>query len=199
MSRISRKNRKDILIAVRGGLSDIMDNVMKEVWRINDYEYDYICDNATDEELSIITNDKPTFTEARQAITIVDKYVADSRDVAKISKMNWKKIKLDYPKAWVMLLKHEPFITSLPYKYYVGVLDIFFSKNKINVHVEAFYEYQRNCMESVAKENYIVGYEGDLNDRNGRNIYAMGWVASKKECLEQLYTAAFEILEGWQK
>ena len=81
MGRLSRKNRSDILIAASGGLQDLLDNVMKEVWRINDAEYDYICENATDEELSIIVNDKPTFSEAKRAIEIVDRYCAEAQDL----------------------------------------------------------------------------------------------------------------------
>lgn len=57
------------------GIFDLFDDVMKGAFNLNDAEYDYICNNATDEELSILTISKPTFSEKRQMITIRNKYL----------------------------------------------------------------------------------------------------------------------------
>ena len=42
MSRISRKNRTDLGLKSSGGVFDLFDNVIKEVWRVNDEESDFI-------------------------------------------------------------------------------------------------------------------------------------------------------------
>lgn len=73
--RSKRKNRTDIKFASQGGLLDLFDNAIKGTYYINDDEYDYICMNASDEELQEIVNEKPTFTEAKKMLLIVDKYM----------------------------------------------------------------------------------------------------------------------------
>lgn len=72
MSRIERKNRTDILIKPPSGLLVAIDNAFKVFWRVNDEELDYICDNATNEELSIITKFGGKYSEMKKLILIVD-------------------------------------------------------------------------------------------------------------------------------
>ena len=49
MTRLERRNRTGIEYA-SGGMSllDLFDDTMKSTWRINDDEYDYICEFAED-------------------------------------------------------------------------------------------------------------------------------------------------------
>ena len=55
MTRFERKNRTDINYKGCGGITDALDDMIKQLWRINDDEYDYLCETLTDEELSDIT------------------------------------------------------------------------------------------------------------------------------------------------
>ena len=78
-TRSIRKKRKDLKIQL-GGLSDLIDNVMKEKWYIYDKELDYINDYSTDSELEIITyctyfSDRASIAEIKNAILIVDQLI----------------------------------------------------------------------------------------------------------------------------
>lgn len=53
MTRFERRNRKDIKYQLRGPVFDAVDNFMKEIWRMSDDEYDYMCLNLSDDELNI--------------------------------------------------------------------------------------------------------------------------------------------------
>lgn len=71
MSRLVRKNRTDIIYQNRGGILDAFDDALKGTWYINDSEYDYIAENATDEELDMIVGCE-TFSEKKKALIVVD-------------------------------------------------------------------------------------------------------------------------------
>ena len=77
MSRLSRKNRteKDLGILYSGGITDMFDNFIKSHFRINDEEYDYISENITEEECKIFLNENLTFTEKRNCLFMVEKYL----------------------------------------------------------------------------------------------------------------------------
>ena len=77
MSRINRKNwtNKDIGYLNKGGVFDMFDNLIKSNLRINDDELDFICINATDDELGLITIEKPKFSEKKQIINLLNKYI----------------------------------------------------------------------------------------------------------------------------
>lgn len=86
MSRLSRRHRtyKDLGIVNNGGLTDLFDNVIKEAYRINDEEYDYISANITEEDMEIIVMDKGlTFAEKRVILYTLDKYVSEFKNVNK--------------------------------------------------------------------------------------------------------------------
>jgi hypothetical protein len=51
-----------------------VDNVMMSTFKINDSEYDFICENATDEELNLLMEEKYTFAQKRQVVAMVKKY-----------------------------------------------------------------------------------------------------------------------------
>lgn len=75
MSRLSRKNRtnSDCNIRNTGGITDLFDNTIKSIWRINDTEYDLILDKMTDTEMELFISEKPTFTQKRQMLRLVER------------------------------------------------------------------------------------------------------------------------------
>lgn len=75
MSREQRKLRTDIVFKGCGGLTDAFDDAIKSVWYINDEEYDYICENATDEELDLFLGGNGKFSDMKKALTTVDKLI----------------------------------------------------------------------------------------------------------------------------
>lgn len=75
VTRLSRRNRTDIKIAGSGGILDLVDNVVKEAFRIDDDEYDYIAEQATDDELTYLLQESVSFSDKRILITILQKYM----------------------------------------------------------------------------------------------------------------------------
>lgn len=77
MGRIDRRKRsiKELKLVKQGGLFDALDNEIKQVFRIDDEQFDYLCEEATDDELALITEEKLTFAQKRELITILNKYV----------------------------------------------------------------------------------------------------------------------------
>lgn len=71
-----KKVRKEIKFKDQGGITDLFDNALKASFNITDEEYDFICENATDEEIGkFVLNDNPTFTERRQSLEVRNKYL----------------------------------------------------------------------------------------------------------------------------
>ena len=83
MYRIERRNwtEEEIGYVSNGGMFDLFDNSIKEIYRINDDEYDYICEHASDEELDLMVKQDHTFTEKKELINIIDKYVKVHRQL----------------------------------------------------------------------------------------------------------------------
>jgi hypothetical protein len=75
MSRLSRKNRTNSECGIKtsGGVTDLFDNTIKTVWRINDQEYDSILEKMTDEEMDLFIKENPTFYEKRKMIILVER------------------------------------------------------------------------------------------------------------------------------
>jgi len=70
----------EIKFAGSGGILDLMDNVVKAGFNITDDQFDFICEEATDEELDALTevlfdDSMATFSQRRKAIEIRNKYV----------------------------------------------------------------------------------------------------------------------------
>ena len=70
----------EIKFAGSGGIFDLMDNVVKAGFNITDDQFDFICEEATDEELDALTevlfdNSMATFSQRRKSIEIRNKYV----------------------------------------------------------------------------------------------------------------------------
>lgn len=72
-SRLKRKNRIDIIFKNCGGLNDAIDDFLKQLYRINDEEYDYIAEYATDAELQKILPEFKSFSEKKEAIIITNR------------------------------------------------------------------------------------------------------------------------------
>jgi hypothetical protein len=77
MSRITRKNwiGKDMGIKSSGGLMDVFDNHIKGLYRINDDEFDHLCEVMTDEETQLFVTENPTFAEKRMMIELLNKHI----------------------------------------------------------------------------------------------------------------------------
>ena len=73
--RLSRKNREDLDLKGSGGLFDIFDDHVKMVFRINDEEYDYLCEVMTDEELDLFVREPTTFSERKLLLITVEGYL----------------------------------------------------------------------------------------------------------------------------
>jgi hypothetical protein len=73
--------RPEIKIKSSGGLTDVFDNAIKGLFNITDDEYDFICENASDEELDVFLSglggldSEPTFTEKKKALEMRNKYL----------------------------------------------------------------------------------------------------------------------------
>ena len=79
MTRFSRKKRDDILIKGKGTIFDALDDAIKGIWRINDDEYDYICEQEKeiiDALLYPIDNDEnTTISGLKNSIKIINKVI----------------------------------------------------------------------------------------------------------------------------
>ena len=70
----------EIKLQNSGGIFDLIDNVVKGGINITDEQYDFICEEATDEELDkfssiLFSNEGATFAEKRQALQVKNKYI----------------------------------------------------------------------------------------------------------------------------
>ena len=72
MSRLGRKNRTDIIIKSSGGMSDLFDNVIKEAWRINDEEFDFIIEDMGTPEMDLFISESLNFSDAKRMLNLVD-------------------------------------------------------------------------------------------------------------------------------
>lgn len=81
MTRFERKWRKDVKLAintpgVKHGITDLLDDYFKTLWRINDQEYDYIVEVATDCEMdAIMIGESSSISDMKIAIKLVNTMV----------------------------------------------------------------------------------------------------------------------------
>ena len=76
MTKFERKNRTDKNYKGCGGITDALDDMIKQLWRINDDEYDYLCENLTDGELCTIIPEFKSISQIKDAINITNKYLS---------------------------------------------------------------------------------------------------------------------------
>lgn len=72
MCRLDRKNSTDIIFLNRGGLNDAFDDMIKSVFRINDAEYDLMCEFGTDQELNATLCSTPTYKQKKEMIIALE-------------------------------------------------------------------------------------------------------------------------------
>lgn len=77
MSRINRRNWTEEKIGYKekGGVFDLFDNMFKSVLRITDTEMDKLALECSDEELKLAVTEQLTFTEKRELINLLNKYI----------------------------------------------------------------------------------------------------------------------------
>lgn len=78
MGRIERKDKMtygNIGYKQSGGVFDLFDNQIKTAYRINDAEYDHLCEVMTDDESEIFITENPTFAQKRQMIQLLNKHI----------------------------------------------------------------------------------------------------------------------------
>jgi len=64
-----------------GGLFDAFDDAIKSAYRMTDEEYDYICENAKDDELDYLIGEDHTFSDKRKVVEILEKYFTQFHNV----------------------------------------------------------------------------------------------------------------------
>lgn len=78
MTRLERKNRTDIIYKGCGSLHNALDDAIKSAWRINDDEYDFLCEFASDEVLEMMTNDKPKhYSGMKKQLNLINEALAE--------------------------------------------------------------------------------------------------------------------------
>lgn len=82
--RIDRRNRtaEDLGIMYKGGLNDLFDNEVKSAYRINDAEFNYLCEYMSDDEMDLFVG-RPaglTFAEKRKLVVLLETRLNDFRN-----------------------------------------------------------------------------------------------------------------------
>lgn len=85
VSRCKRKFRpyEDLKIKSSGGMLDLFDNAIKEVYRVTDDEYDYLAENLSDGELSYFVAEELSFNEKKECLRIVQNHLSNYYVVSK--------------------------------------------------------------------------------------------------------------------
>ncbi len=83
MLRLLRRNRTNIDLGIlnSGNFMDFYDNAVKLAFRLNDEEYDYLCESLSNEDLKyLILREKQegyTFAEKRKLLQILSENLKD--------------------------------------------------------------------------------------------------------------------------
>ncbi|MDX2128703.1 MAG: hypothetical protein SFU91_06665 [Chloroherpetonaceae bacterium] len=77
ISRCKRRNRTwdELGLKTIGGIPDLIDNAIKQVFRITDQEYDYLAKNLNDVEMSYFVNETLSFREKKECLKILEKHL----------------------------------------------------------------------------------------------------------------------------
>lgn len=77
MTRLSRKNRDydEMGMVSSGGILDMFDNQIKNIYRINDEEYDYIALKMSDSELELIVKENLCYSEKKKVLSLLNEYL----------------------------------------------------------------------------------------------------------------------------
>ena len=77
-----KKLRSEVKLKSSGGLTDLIDNVIKTGLNITDAEFDFIVETAPEDDLDsllAVFDQKPTFSELRKALQVRNRYLKDFR------------------------------------------------------------------------------------------------------------------------
>lgn len=73
-SRLDRKkNSPELNLLDKGGMLDLFDNAMKEVFCITDNEYDILAENMSSHELDLLLMETLTYKEAKELLLAINK------------------------------------------------------------------------------------------------------------------------------
>jgi len=99
MSRLNRRYRtaEDLGLMNRGGMHDLFDNQIKSAFRINDREYNFLCNVMNDDEIGIMVDNATTFTQKRLLISTIEKFL---NKMDKPRKFRFYKEKTSTGKKW---------------------------------------------------------------------------------------------------
>jgi hypothetical protein len=72
--RIDRKNitYKEIGYKSSGGMFDLVDNAIKETLRINDDQYNYLCEVCEDNQLDLLVRQDLSFREKKDLLVLLE-------------------------------------------------------------------------------------------------------------------------------
>lgn len=77
MTRFERRNRTDIEFKGCGGITDLFDDAIKEAWRINDEEYDYLCEFTDDINCPLYIDKGMSISELKAKIKEVNELLEE--------------------------------------------------------------------------------------------------------------------------
>lgn len=84
ITRLQRRNRTDIHFKEHGVITDLFDNAMKEVWRINDDEYDYLCEHTSDLNCPLFLDEKMSISQLKSKIKEVNSIIEEYYKLEKL-------------------------------------------------------------------------------------------------------------------
>lgn len=73
----SKRKYNDLQLKDSGGLYDLFDNTIKLYYRLNNEEYDYVVNNLSDEETTIIISEYIKYSDLKNCLKIVEKYLKE--------------------------------------------------------------------------------------------------------------------------
>lgn len=79
MSRLTRKNRPNIGYKGCGDLGDAFDDMIKQVMRVSNEEYDFMLDKAVenDEFMDLIATEQRTISQKRKFLILMEQYLEE--------------------------------------------------------------------------------------------------------------------------
>jgi len=76
MNKLKRNRYKHtIKIGSSGGIDVLFDNAMKEIYTIDDDEYDYITEHMSDSELNLVLEENKNYSEKRKVCKSINKHL----------------------------------------------------------------------------------------------------------------------------
>jgi hypothetical protein len=80
MTRLSRKNQPITVKNTGNGIADLLDLCFMETWRITEEQYDFVCKNATEEELDALCSPVKSVEETKKGLLIIEKLLKQMKN-----------------------------------------------------------------------------------------------------------------------